>query len=245
MTFSKIYFISGGNRGIGLSFVKQLSSNSNNLVIASARNPDKAIELQQWSKEHPNTRIVRLDVSNEDSIASLPDQVSKFTDKIDVLISNAGIINEITKILETPASVFSKLFTVNSIGPVLLVRALNPFLSNTKSPKTIFISSIGGSIGGADNDGFSAYGASKAALNYFMRMLSLGSKTHTFVAFHPGLVDTDMAKTAFQQDTDGILSGIKKLTPDESVSLMLKIINGLGIKDSGSYLDYEGKPLPF
>ncbi len=198
MTFSKSYFVSGGNRGIGLSFLKQLSSNSNNLFIASVRNQD---------------------------------QVSKFADKIDVLMSNAGIINEITKILETPASVFSKLFTVNSIGPVLLVRALNPLLSKTVSPKTIFMSSIGGSIGGAQDDTYAAYGASKAALNYFMKMLSLGSKTHTFVAIHPGLVETDMVKIMIQEDPNGFVSKLEQLTPDKSVSLILKVINGLSIKD--------------
>ncbi len=61
---STVYFISGANRGIGFSLVKQLSSDSQNIVIASARNPKNATELQDWSKKHPNTKIVKLDISN-------------------------------------------------------------------------------------------------------------------------------------------------------------------------------------
>ncbi len=245
MPISTVYLISGGNRGIGFSFIKQLSSDPNNLVIASARNPDKATELQEWSKEHSNTKIVELDVSSEESIASLPDQVSKFTDKIDVLISNAGLMDEKTRpILETPAYALSKLFSVNSIGPILLVGALKPFLSNSVSSKTIFISSIAGSIAG-NKYAYPAYGASKAALNYYMKVLSSESKVHIYVAIHPGLVDTEMARAAVRQDTTGVLANLKRLTPDESASSMLNIIEGLSIKDSGSFLDYEGITVPF
>lgn len=37
----------------------------------------------------------------------------------------------------------------------------------------------------------------------------------------------------------------KILTPDESVSSILKVIGGLPIESSGSFLDYDGEPLPF
>ncbi len=247
---STVYFISGGNRRIGFSLVKELSSDSQNIVIASARDPEKATELQEWSRKHQNTKIVTLDISNEDSIASLSDQVSKFTDAIDVLISNAGIFDETAKeLLRTKTSSFNRLFTINSVGPVLLVGTLNPFLSKKESPKTIFISSIAGSIGGFDFDGFGAYGASKAALNFHMKILSLGSKNHTFVSIHPGVVSSDMGKVAVKQmeaaDLDLSAAGIEVITPDESASKMVKVINGLTIKDTGLFLNYEGEHLPF
>ncbi len=250
---STVYFVSGANKGIGFSFVKQLSSDSRNLVIASARNPDNATELQGWSKEHPNTKIVKLDVSDKDSIASLPDQVSKFTDRIDVLISNAGIINDKTKsLLETPASVLKTIFTINSIGSILVVRALNPFLTKRESSETIFISSVAGSIGGFSYDIYGAYGASKAALNYYMKVLAVGSKNHIFVSIHPGIVSTDLGEKALghleAENFDmSILPtlGMETITTDELVSSMLKVIKGLTIKDSGSFLDYRGGHIPF
>ncbi len=253
MSITTVYFVSGGNRGIGYCFVKQLSSDPQNLVIVSARNPEKATELQDWSKKHPNIKIVKLDVSDEDSIAGLPDQVSKFTDGIDVLISNAGIINDKTKsLLETPASVMKSIFTVNSIGSILLVGVLKPFLSKRETPKTIFMSSIAGSIGGFDFDTFGAYGASKAALNYYMKVLAIGLKNHIFISMHPGLVSTDMGKEAVNHleadkfDLTKLPSlGLETITPDESASSVLKVIEGLTIKDSGSFLDYRGARVPF
>ena len=88
----KVYFISGGNRGIGFEFVKQLSSNPENTIIASARDPSKAPELQTLVDSQENIKVVKLDVSDKASIDSLDAQLKNVAkDGIDVLISNSGI----------------------------------------------------------------------------------------------------------------------------------------------------------
>ncbi len=255
MSTATVYFISGGNRGIGFSFVKQLSTNPQNLVIVSARNPENATELQEWSKEHDNTKIVKLDVSNKDSIASLPDQVSKFTDEIDVLISNAGIGDgRVKPLLESPGSELSRYFEVNSIGPVLLVGALEPFLSKKQSSKIVFISSLGGSVAETHHDVHTAYGASKVVLNYYMKVLSIHFKKvgTVVVSFHPGFVETDMTRDMIGRfnlkvgdQVDFNDRKITIITPEESVSSMLKVLKDLTIENSGSFLNYDGEPLLF
>ncbi len=171
------------------------------------------------------------------------------------MISNAGIGGENTiPILETPASDFTKIFTVNSIGPVLLVRALRPFLSKRISPKIIFISSLIGSIGATTTDILPAYGASKAALNYYMKVLSINLKKDGIIvtSFQPGVVPTDMSKKFIKQL--GLKVGdqgeygdqtFKVLIPEESVSSILKVLSGLTIESSGSFLNYDGESLPF
>ena len=80
-------FITGSNRNIGLEFVKQFSENNWN-VIATARKPEDASELQTIAAEHENVVIEKLDVTNYEEINSLAE---KYKDQpIDILLSNAA-----------------------------------------------------------------------------------------------------------------------------------------------------------
>lgn len=56
-------------------FVKQLSSNSENTVIGSARDPVKATELQALADSQKNVKLVKLDVSDKASIDALDAQL--------------------------------------------------------------------------------------------------------------------------------------------------------------------------
>ena len=69
-------------------FVKQFLSKGNS-VVATARNLEKAAELQRLAQEHAGRlTIASLDVSDPASIEKLPSQVP--WDRVDVLINNAG-----------------------------------------------------------------------------------------------------------------------------------------------------------
>jgi NAD(P)-dependent dehydrogenase (short-subunit alcohol dehydrogenase family) len=110
----------------------------------------------------------------------------------------------------------------------------------------VFISSDSGSTANfrSFEDGFAAYGASKAALNQGLRHLaaelhrSKGSAAPTVLALHPGEVTTDMAANVnLDWDIDGIIS------PKESISCMLKVIaeKGKGGVDEGGRMTSGGK----
>ncbi|MDE0821600.1 MAG: SDR family NAD(P)-dependent oxidoreductase, partial [Opitutales bacterium] len=67
----KTILITGANRGIGLELVRQLTSQGNR-ILATCRNPDQAIELQQLSRDsHDNIEVLSLDVDQEASIVQL------------------------------------------------------------------------------------------------------------------------------------------------------------------------------
>ena len=80
-------FITGSNRNIGLEFVKQFSENNWN-VIATARNPEAAKELQIIAAEQDNVVIEQLDVTDHEQIESLAE---KYTDQpIDMFSPSAS-----------------------------------------------------------------------------------------------------------------------------------------------------------
>ena len=81
--------ITGSNRGLGFEFAKQYAAKNWN-VIATARNPDAADDLQALAEQYPNVAIEKLDVTDRDMIDALAE---KYKDQaIDVLLNNAAIL---------------------------------------------------------------------------------------------------------------------------------------------------------
>ena len=89
------YLITGANRGLGLEFVRQIvASEPASRVIAAARNPSGADELQQLIKQNEGRiETLKLDVSDKQSIDAAAEQASKLSfakDGIDI-VSSKGL----------------------------------------------------------------------------------------------------------------------------------------------------------
>lgn len=90
------YFWSRTSRGIGLEFTRQLSIDPTNLVIATARNPEKAAELQALKEgAKAELHILKLDVADEDSILRGTEEAIKILGDrgLDYLLNNAGVVS--------------------------------------------------------------------------------------------------------------------------------------------------------
>jgi len=81
-------FITGGNRGIGLEFAKQLSEKDWEIYVG-CREPEKANKLK---KIIPENNIILLDVKLEDSIRATVHVLKTKLERLDLIINNAGII---------------------------------------------------------------------------------------------------------------------------------------------------------
>jgi NAD(P)-dependent dehydrogenase (short-subunit alcohol dehydrogenase family) len=86
------YLITGASRGLGLSFLENLSSNSNNTVIGLVRNiADTESKIAAWDRN--NIHLVQGDLSNYNSLKSAVDATAKITGgSLDYLIANAGLV---------------------------------------------------------------------------------------------------------------------------------------------------------
>lgn len=224
--------ITGANRGIGLEFAKEYRAAGWN-VIATAREPDGARELKALGE---GVRIVPLDVTKADSVAALARLLGG--QPIDLLINNAGVGSggEGGRGLATlKPEEFEKVLQVNALGPVRVTQALLPNLRAGKGKKIVSISSGLGSIAGNGGGGYYGYRESKAALDMFMRSIAAELRSEGFVCvpLAPGWVKTDMGGPHAE------------LTPEESVSGMRKVIDGLKPKDSGKFWNHDGTNIPW
>lgn len=221
------FFITGANRGIGLEFAQRLTARGDR-VLATARKPDEAEELKATGAV-----IFPLDVADDASLAALPGLVKG--EPIDILINNAGVGTKFTSIEALDGAELDRVFRINSFGPMLVTKALLPNLRAGVRKSVVNITSQLGSI--ANNAGGSSYEyrGSKAALNMLTVCLSneLKPQGFTCIAIHPGWVQTDMG------------GANATLTPEQSVTSLIKVIDALEPGMTGKYLNYDGTGLPW
>jgi len=224
------FVVTGANRGIGLEFVKQLTARGEE-VDATARNPDDAPELQALVRPGIRVRIHPLDVADDASVAAFAEKLP--AGAVDVLINNAGVSGVKGGEPIDPADIL-RVFNVNAVGSLRLVRALLPRLREGKAKKIVNLTSALGSIAETTGGRF-AYRMSKSALNMATRILAEDLRGEGFrtVALHPGWVQTRMGGTA------------ALVPPEQSVRGMLRIIDGLTAEQSGRVFDFQGREIPW
>jgi NAD(P)-dependent dehydrogenase (short-subunit alcohol dehydrogenase family) len=138
------------------------------------------------------------------------------------------------------AATLTDSFAVNAIGPMLVARHFLELMAPTAT--LAFLSARVGSISDNRLGGWYGYRASKAALNQFVRTLSIElARTRpdmTAVALHPGTVDTALS-APFQRN---VPSG-QLFTPAISAAHLLAVIAALSPADSGRLIDWAGEPI--
>lgn len=219
--------VTGANRGIGLELVRQLRAQGHQ-VIGTARNPAEASELKETGAV-----LVSLDVADSNSVRAMAEELEG--QKIDLLINNAGIMGHSAKsFAETDFDQVVTTFDVNSLGPMRVTQALLPNLLAGKGKTVVQISSTMGSITN-NGGGYYGYRASKSALNMLNKSLALelADMGITSIVLHPGWVQTRLGGAG------------AAITTQESVAGMLAVIDELGPEDTGRFLDYQGKELPW
>lgn len=222
------YLITGANRGIGLEMTRQ-ALKFGLRVVATCRDPASAAELSALDGE---LEVHALDVTDRASIQALAVTLEPM--KLDVLINNAGYMATHQSIEEMDHDQWIASFAVNAIAPWSLSVAFLAHLSRATAARVVTISSQMGSLERAGSDRV-AYRSSKSAAN--MAMLTLAREWEpraiTVCLLHPGWVRTEMGGSNAALD------------PSESAAGLLDVIDGLTLQDTGSFLDYAGKRIPW
>jgi NAD(P)-dependent dehydrogenase (short-subunit alcohol dehydrogenase family) len=160
---SKVYFITGAGRGMGVDFV-QAALAAGHQVVATGRRPDAVANAVGAAD---NLLVVKLDITSpSDAEAAVQAAVERFG-RIDVLINNAasfqaGFFEEISP------EQFQAQMEVNFFGALNVTRAVLPVMRSQRSGQVVTISSLAGQVAGEFT---SAYAASKFALEGWMEAL--------------------------------------------------------------------------
>lgn len=230
--------ITGGNRGLGLEFVRQYAERGYR-VIATARRPEVADELQALASGNALVSIEQLDVTDFDRIDRLAEKYSG--QPIDILVNNAGITGDpfATQIFgRIDYGVYDQIMRVNALAPLKMAEAFYDNVLRSRQKKIITVSSSMGSIAGTFGTGY-FYRSSKSALNMMMATLAKEKRKKGIVIglVNPGAVATDMMAA---------MKGRMSLRePAEATADMIRNIDNFTIETSGSFVEYDGTIIPW
>ncbi|KAL1702375.1 hypothetical protein EV121DRAFT_271844 [Schizophyllum commune] len=238
MSHLTIYFVTGANRGIGLSIVTALSARHDAVVFTGARDPSRANDLSALARAHPDrVHVIKVVSADKENNEAAIEEVKRVTGRLDVRFYEPA--------LEVPTEGMNRHFEVNTNGPLVLFQAANPLLRGSTNPKFVTISSGLGSIAlaGELSVNMYAYGASKAAANWVMRKLHHDFPDMVIFPISPGMVATDMAKDGRGRDPGMIdlQKALPPITPTESARGILEQVDVSTRETHGGYLvDYSG-----
>jgi norsolorinic acid ketoreductase len=242
---SQVYVITGANRGIGKGLLSTYIARPNTTVIAAVRDVAKSTKDLSSVVVGKDSKliIVKIDSTIDiDPAAAVKELETKHSiTKVDVLISNAGLMGLIAPTLQTPAQVVRDQFEVNTIGPLNLIQAFFPLLERSNAPKFLVLTSSIGSIGEMESlpVPFFGYGLSKAAANYLVRKLHFENPKLTSMAFNPGWVQTEMGNGA----ATGVGMEQAPVTIEDSVKALVGLFDDASREKSGTFTASSGEPI--
>lgn len=176
-------------------------------------------------------------------------KILKFSESIEgsfnLIINATGVLQTTEEGPEKTINVVKQksmidMMTINAIGPALLLKNFSKKLDKTKFSVFVNLSARVGSITDNRLGGWISYRSSKAALNQIIKTSSIEinrrNKNAICVGLHPGTVKTRFTEK-FQNSTETI-------SPDESVEMMMKVVENLSVDDNGYCFAYDGKVIP-
>ena len=181
------YFITGTSKGIGKALAKAILKEEDSYVVGISRNV---------TIHHPHYHHQHLDLSDITALRNNLHKVFTFLEKPDkiVLVNNAAVLGEVSYIGSQATDNFEFVFDVNVIAPAILMNTFISAYHEQTCPKIIL--NISSGAGQRSMDGWSAYCASKAALDMLsltcqkeQDLLGSGVKVYSL---SPGVVDTAM-----------------------------------------------------
>lgn len=200
----KSAIVTGASRGLGLALTAELLGQGAHVVaIARTRTP----ELVEWqNKAGDRLTLLKADLIDTEGLSDLVAEALQTLpgnegDQI-ALINNAGLVTPIATAGYYPHERVEDTVTVNITAPMLLTDAFLRFTDDSLAERRIVNISSGAAV--KTYSGWGVYGASKAALDHFSRIVAAEQAETAnpvrIAALYPGVIDTDMQATIRQSD---------------------------------------------
>ncbi|WP_195277381.1 SDR family NAD(P)-dependent oxidoreductase [Anaerotruncus rubiinfantis] len=198
----EVIVVSGGTGTIGLELCRGFVSLGAKVGIIGLFPKDCEAAVESLHADYPGADVLALpaDVTNEQAVNDAVDQIHAHFGKIDGLVNCAGI-NIINSLSAITMAEFNKVMDVNFTGIVICCKSVGRYMLKAKKGRVVNISSLS-SIQGKSY--YTAYAASKAAINGFTRSLSIewAKKGINVNCICPSLIVTDINRKQLEQNPE-------------------------------------------
>jgi 2-hydroxycyclohexanecarboxyl-CoA dehydrogenase len=164
----KLAVVTGAASGIGLATAETLAEAGAHVIIADVAREKGESAACTLQKKGRQADYLHLDVTEDASIAGFVDTVESKIGAVDIIVNGAGW-GQIKPFWELPLDVWSKIVTLNLVGPMKLVKAFLPKMMERSSGKIVNVSSDAGRVGSA---GETVYAGAKGGLISFTKSLA-------------------------------------------------------------------------
>ena len=222
----KVALVTGAGRGIGKAIALAYVREGAKMAIC-ARTGSEVEQTTSEIRDRGADCLGRVcDVSVEESVASLVEEVEGCFGRIDVLVNNAGVMTRPIPVAELEVKKWDYTMAVNLRGPFLVTRATLPHMMKQKGGSIINLSST---IGRGAYANFCAYAVSKWGIEGFTQTLaaevrSCGIRVNSV---EPGYVATKL--TGYQgSQPESVTDVFVFLATDESKAVTGKMLSSSG-----------------
>lgn len=194
---SRVAFVTGGSRGIGLAAARSLAADGHQVVVGSRSKPDDLDANLTW---------VKCDITDTASIDGAFDEIESQFGAAAIVVANAGITRDML-VLRMSETDFADVVDANLTGAFRVTkRAIRPMMKN-RWGRIVLISSVVGALGQA---GQVNYAASKAGLVGLGRSLAreFASRGITVNLIAPGPIETDMLAAAGESTIEAMVAAV-------------------------------------
>ena len=226
-----------GAGGIGRQIAEDLASKENNLeVILCGR---KNVFKNFWE----------LDIENENSLKDFKDKLSKSKLNLRLVLNATGRLhseklNPEKRLQHINKENLIESFSINAFAPILLAKTIEEFINKELEFNFASISARVGSITDNKTGGWYAYRAAKSAQNQLFKSLSIEWARKypkaIITLLHPGTVNTNLSKPFHK-----FVPKDKLFSPQKTSSYLIDILRHQIPRDSGKFIAWDGKEIPW
>ncbi len=226
-----------GAGGIGRQIAEDLASKENNLeVILCGR---KNVFKNFWE----------LDIENENSLKDFKDKLSKSKLNLRLVLNATGRLhseklNPEKRLQHINKENLIESFSINAFAPILLAKTIEEFINKELEFNFASISARVGSITDNKTGGWYAYRAAKSAQNQLFKSLSIEWARKypkaIITLLHPGTVNTNLSKPFHK-----FVPKDKLFSPQKTSSYLIDILRHQKPTDSGKFIAWDGKEIPW
>jgi NAD(P)-dependent dehydrogenase (short-subunit alcohol dehydrogenase family) len=233
--------ITGGNKGLGLEAARRLGERGWTIFLGSRDQGRGRAAADELAAGGADVVMVPLDVTSDESVADAVRLVGKYTDRLDVLINNAGAPGNIVAPADATVEEIHSVYDTNVYGPIRVTHAFLPLLQAADHPRVVMVGSAGGSFATVTDPDQPvskmhelAYSSSKAALHMITVRYAQALPAIKFNVTTPGEVaNRKFAATDMNRHTG-------QLTVTEGTDSIVRLATIDGDGPTGIFIDRLG-----
>jgi len=236
---NKVVIITGSSQGIGRALADSYAQEGAAVVLVARQEPAETIGLIK--DKCRNFTVEIADVTKEDQIRTVVENVLRKYGKIDILINNAGALRE-SFISETSEELWDFIFSTNLKSVFFFSKAVSPSMMQRRSGCIINASSFAAVIPSA---GHGAYAAAKSGVISLTKTLAgeLGPYNIKVFAYVPGVIETNLTKRLISQNEAEIIKTISSGRigrPEDIARVVVMMSSDLAGYVNGSIIEISG-----